>query len=175
MKKAIILATAATFIFTGCGGGTQSDISGNYSGGYDGSSNNRLTIEKTQGKNFTITWDKKSSGYAEVIYGFDTSSRNSSNRIFTSNTTGIQTLNCQYTQNTTSAPPIGHPSSGSVEEYARYECTGSETNYTGDKKIYLPVNYEIYVSQNYTTSLNNSGIEYTLLFTDNQTLDITKN
>jgi hypothetical protein len=109
MEKGFLsfMATVALsgVMFTGCGGsGSGSDAGSDTSGiadsflssGNKGSGNkDTLTIVKTEGDNFKLTWVKKSSGYSEVVYDRHTDGkRNRGEWILTGNAPVTHVLDC---------------------------------------------------------------------------------
>ena len=141
MKKTVLkttIAVAMAMLVTGCGGGGSdepiSNISGNSSSGKD-----TMAIAKTiSPKGFIVLWDKKSSGYSEIIYTDDLNKKRGKAYLMSANFKGFHKMVCKEVYSTTDG--------------AGYSCKADNVTYS--HRIYLESGVEYKWLVNYSDGLN---------------------
>ncbi len=143
LSLSTILILSSTLLLTSCIEKDDDDFGGGSSGGADSA-----TIKKTGGTTFFIEWNKKSSGYSELVLvapnGKDKEEKRGV-RLLTNNFTGNNSLNCYYgkKQYDTSKALI---------------CKGVQTTPFGTGEVYKEI--DINLGTTYTIR-NNNGFDTT--------------
>ena len=160
MKNVLLkttLATAMALLVTGCGGG--SDSIGSYGDyvNYDnsGTGTDTLAIAKTiNPKGFVVLWDKKSSGYSEVIYTDDLNKKRGNGYTATSNTKGFHKMTCKevYTD----------------AEEASYKCKPDNVTYTKSVNLKAGVEYKWLVNYSDGSSFTHGDVQAIMTYNDGE-------
>ncbi len=139
MKKTalkMVLAVAVAALITGCGGGSDSigSIGKGSSSGKD-----TMAIAKTiSPKGFVVLWDKKSSGYSEIIYTDDLNKKRGKAYLMSANSKGFHKMVCKEVYSTTDG--------------AGYSCKADNVTYS--HRIYLESGVEYKWLVNYSDGVN---------------------
>ena len=127
-----------------------------------------LIISKTSnsGNNFEITWNKKESGYSELVYK-DVANDNKRGRyFFTTNSNGKHTLSCGEDEIDMDGYISLTGVRGVREGEVRFFCSGFyPSGHPFKQMFYFKNDKRYYISRNNGTELINQGTEYTLYYT----------
>lgn len=89
-------------------------------------------VTNSQGKGFSISWNKNYSGYAEVIYTDSSTKERGNGYPFTNNATGAYTLSCVMSDEDTSS--------------VSYSCTRPDITLVSNVRLQKNVDYQWLVS-----------------------------